>query len=116
MYVATSSRSDVLLSINVLSRVMEKPAIGHLNLAHRVLRYLASTSSFELSYRRLDNRQFEISIKCFVDSDYGGIEFNGESKSSEFSCKSNSGYAVFVGGGLVFYGSKRQSIMAKSST
>jgi hypothetical protein len=115
MYVRTSTRPNIFFSTNVLSRLIEKLAVRHLNLAHRVLRYLASSCSFALSYRRLDNPQFEISIKGFVDLDFCGIEFKGESKSSEFSWKSNFA-AVFVGGGLGFYRSKRRSIAAKSLT
>ena len=66
-----------------------------------ILRYLKSSPGKCLLYTKQENMQ----VECYIDADWAG---------SLDDRRSTSGYCTFVGGNLVAWRSKKQSIVARS--
>ena len=67
-----------------------------------ILRYLKSSPGKCLLYTKQENMQ----VECYIDADWAG---------SLDDRRSTSGYCTFVGGNLVAWRSKKQSIVARST-
>jgi len=72
----------------------------------RGLRYLKGTQNLELSFQRETDRK-ELTFHGFSDADWSG---DGDTS------RSTSGYAFICCGGAICWSSKRQSMVALSST
>ena len=46
------TRYDILFSVNQLARAMSKPSNAHMGAAKHVLRYLAGTINFDITYNK----------------------------------------------------------------
>ena len=99
----THTRPDLLFSVGLLSRFMEKPTQEHFNGVKRILRYVKGTEDYGLLYKK-GNLKGE--LIGFSDSDFAGDCHNR---------KSTSGYIFFFGGMAVSWSSQKQSIVALSS-
>lgn len=75
----------------------------HFKYLLRVLRYLKSTTDVKLVYKSNPNAQ---PIEAYVDASWASTE----------ECRSTSGYFIRVFGNLVEYKSKRQTVVALSTT
>ena len=104
LYLAISTRPDILHAVHTLTQHMQSPATQHLHDAHRVLHYLSGTTSHGITFVRDD----DITLHAFADAAYAnthdrksqyGLTFRLGTKSAHF-------YSV----------SKKQSIVAISST
>ncbi|KAI3768676.1 hypothetical protein L2E82_19506 [Cichorium intybus] len=102
MYI-TITRPDVQFVVSYISRFMSKPTESHFAAAKRVLRYIQGTLDYGIWYKRKGKGKMEI----FTDSDFAGDLTDR---------KSTSGYAVLWDGAAVSWSSKKQSIVALSST
>lgn len=102
LYVAVSTRPDICVSTSLLGRKVEKPTNRDWTEAKRVLRYLKATKG--LRFHLGSTKQ---SLECFVDADWAG---------NEDDRKSNSGFLIKYGGGLISWGTRKQSCVALSST
>ncbi|GJV64548.1 retrovirus-related pol polyprotein from transposon TNT 1-94 [Tanacetum coccineum] len=102
MYI-TSTRPDIQFVVSFISRFMSKPTETHLAAAKRVMRYIQGTLDYGIWYKRGGKGKMEV----FTDSDYAG-DLNDR--------KSTSGYSVLWDGAAVSWSSKKQSIVALSST
>ncbi|KAJ9559214.1 hypothetical protein OSB04_013828 [Centaurea solstitialis] len=102
MYI-TTTRPDIQFVVNLISRFMAKPTEVHYLAAKRVLRYLKGTTDFGIWYKSGG----EGSLEVFTDSDFAGdID----------SRKSTSGYVFLWNNGAITWSSKKQDIVALSST
>eukprot|EP00253_Pinus_taeda_P003204 PITA_03204 len=82
---------------------MQKPCEGHWSAAERVLRYLKGTQDLGIKYTQVD----EFSLIGYSDSDFDGDKETGVS---------TSGYAMSLGLGVVSWRSRKQSVLADSTT
>jgi hypothetical protein len=103
MYAMIGSRPDIAYAIGLLSRFCENPGIAHWQALKRVLRYLKGTLEFGPIY----GGGISESLIGFSDADWAG-DTDGR--------KSTSGYMFLLSGGPVSWRSRRQPIVALSTT
>ena len=99
----TARRPDLIYSVNLVSRYMERPNEQHLLAAKRILRYVQGTPNYGILYKRGGEQK----VVGFVDSDYAGDVDDR---------KSTSGFVFMMGGGAVSWASKKQPIVTLSTT
>jgi len=104
MYAMTQTRPDIAYSISVLSRFAHNPNTAHWNALKRVFRYIRGTTDVVIRY---GGRPESLGLQGSSDSDWGG---DNESR------RSTSGYVFQLANGPVSWRSKRQAIVALSST
>ena len=92
MYLAQVTRYDILFSVNHLARAMSKPSNAHMGAAKHVLRYLAGTISFDITYKK-----GFFSLTAFSDANWGNHPDNGKSMSSYIMMMSNGPVSLKVG-------------------
>lgn len=98
----TIIRPNITYSGHVLSRFMHAPRRPHMEAALRVLRYLKNSPERGLFFPS----QNDSSLQAFFDSDWAGCPI---------SCRSTTGYCVFLGSSLISWWTKRQKIVSLSS-
>jgi hypothetical protein len=98
-----ASRPDIMLSVCMCDRFQSDPKECHLVAVKRILRNLVSMPCFGIWY--LKGSTFDL-IGCSV-SDYVGCKVDR---------KSTSGTCQFLGRSLVSWSSKKQTIVALSTT
>ncbi|KAL9411546.1 hypothetical protein AB3S75_045191 [Citrus x aurantiifolia] len=96
------TRPDIAFAVSMVSQFMHSPGQEHFDAAYRILRYLKGTPGKGLMFRKRDNLQIEV----YTDADWAG---------SSTDRRSTSGYCTFIGGNLVTWRSKKQSVVARSS-
>ena len=82
---------------------MHNPGEQHMNAVMRILRYLKSAPGKGIIFSRKTKEQ---TIEVYTDADWAG---------DKTDMRSTSGYFTFVGGNLVTWRSKKQSVVARSS-
>ena len=103
IYASIATRPDLSVTVSRLSQHMSKPNEDHWAAIKRVLRYLKGTLDFGLIFKRTEN--FE--LIGYSDADWAGdIETR----------KSTSGYVFLLGGNPISWTSKKQPIVALSTT
>ncbi|TFY78270.1 hypothetical protein EWM64_g5745 [Hericium alpestre] len=102
MYAAIGTRPDVSYAVTALSQFMQNPGHPHWEAAKRVMRYLKGTKEEWLTYGG-DNAN---GMEGFSDADWGSSDHR----------RSISGYVFLIDGGAVSWSSKKQPIVALSST
>ncbi|XP_070014164.1 uncharacterized mitochondrial protein AtMg00810-like [Nicotiana sylvestris] len=98
LWYLTCTMPDILFAIGVVSRFMEAPTSTHLKIAKRILRYLKCTIDFGLFYSSFSD--FNLVGVC--DNDYAGDTDDR---------KSTTGFVFFLGDSVIFWSSKKQSIV-----
>nr|AAP21414.1 putative polyprotein [Oryza sativa Japonica Group]ABF99446.1 retrotransposon protein, putative, unclassified [Oryza sativa Japonica Group] len=96
------TRPDISYAVSVVSRYMHDPRTGHLDVVHKILRYLKGTPGKGLWFRKNGH----LNVEGYCDADWA---------SSMDDRRSTSGYCVFVGGNLVSWRSKKQAVVARST-
>ena len=71
------TRYDIGYAVNQLARTMCKPSMAHMAAAKHLLRYLAGTTSFAITYKRGGFK-----LTAFSDANWGNDPDNGKSTSS----------------------------------
>lgn len=104
LYISTGTRLDVSYSVNYLSRFQNSYDETHYKYALRILKYLYLTKNLKLTYTRNLNAE---AMECFVDADWAGDKNDR---------KSTTGYVIKIFGNVVYWKSKKQSSVTKSST
>eukprot|EP00253_Pinus_taeda_P009256 PITA_09256 len=99
----TATRPDISFSVSYISRFMSAPKADHWIAAKCVLRYVRGTSDYGLLY----TRSFDPILSGYTDSDWAG---------SIDDRKSTAGYVFNLGSGAVTWTSKKQQVVALSST
>lgn len=99
----TLTRPEISYSVNKACQFMHAPTLLHWQLVKRILRYLKGTFNHGL----LLHKSSEFSLHGYADVDWA---------SDPDDHKSTSRFCVFFGGNLVTWGSKKQSVISRSST
>eukprot|EP00253_Pinus_taeda_P005046 PITA_05046 len=107
MYVMVCNRPDIVHAVGVLSRFMSKPGKEHWTAVKAVFRYLRGTSDYGLCYQGRPGLDRVLDIRGFVDADWAG---------DLDQRRSTSGYVFNLFGGAVNWMSKKQSVVALSTT
>jgi hypothetical protein len=106
-YLAQQTRCDLAFAASALSRFLVNPSPAHIKAGKRVLQYLKGTEMYSITLGGPQYIPNWIDIRLYTDSDYAG---------DRHTYRSTSGYVVFMAGGPVSWQSKRQSVVAQSST
>ena len=101
LYLANTTRPDIMFAINFLCRFCENPRILHWKMAKHVLRYLRGTTDYSIRYEKTNKL-----LQAYVDSDWGG---NLEDR---HSC---SGFVTFLAGAPISWATKKQRCVALST-
>jgi hypothetical protein len=107
MYAIVCTRPNIAHVVGVLSRYMSKPGKEHWTTIKRVFRYLRGTTSYGLCYQRSPRLDRLLDIHGFVDADWVGDMDRR---------RSTSGYVFNLFGGAIIWMSKRQVVVALSTT
>ncbi|XP_068329676.1 uncharacterized mitochondrial protein AtMg00810-like [Pyrus communis] len=99
----TITRPDITYSVSIVSQFMQSPTLEHLNLIKRILCYLKGSVGRGIMMKKNENTQ----IMRYCDADWAG---------NTIDRKFTTGYYTFVGGNLVTWKSKKQTVIAISST
>lgn len=99
----TVTRPDIIFSVNLVSRFMEKPKEQHMLAAKRILRYIQGKTEFGIQYVRGGEEK----LVGYADSDFAGDMDDR---------KSTSGFVFMLSGGAVSWASKKQPIVTLSTT
>jgi len=104
LYISTSTRLDISYSVNYLSRFQNLYDETHYKYAMRILKYLYLTKNLKLTYTRNVNAEI---LDCFVDADWAGDKTDR---------KSTTGYVIRLFGNVIYWKSRKQGSVTKSST
>lgn len=100
------TRPDLAFSVSLLSRALANPSEEHVRHVKHIMRYLRGTTNHGLVYKSNEHGKFD--LHAYTDADFaGGAISDG---------KSTSGYVFFLAGGPISWQSKRQSVVAISTT
>ncbi|KAL0553421.1 hypothetical protein IC582_007316 [Cucumis melo] len=100
---ATLTHPEISYSVNKACQFIHTPKHTHWQLVKKILRYLKGVLYHALWLSKSDN----MSLDGFVDANWA---------SDPDDRKSTSGFCVYFGNNLVSWGSKKQSIIDRSST
>ena len=103
LYVANSTRPDILASVSILARYTNKPSELLWRYTKQVLKYLQSTCDESL----IISDSCPAPIQTFVDADFA---------SDQISRKSQTGFIIKVFGSTVSWYSRKQPTVSASST
>jgi hypothetical protein len=103
LYLALTCRSDIIFAVIQLAKHCEKPGKGHWQAVKRVIAYLAGTPDYGILFKSRSRKV----IEAFSDADFCGCVD---------TCRSTSGYAVFVYGSLAAYSTRLQKCNSQSTT
>lgn len=106
MYAMLATRPDLAFTVGVLGRYSANPKQCHWELAKRCLRYLKATEDMELKFDGADVA-LDMNFHGFVDADWSG---------DPDTSKSTSGFVFISNRGAIGWASKRQDMVALSST
>jgi len=101
MYATMMTHPDIAFAISTLSQYLETPRVTHLITVTCVFCYLSGTNGLKLV---LGGNHSDIT--GYSDADWA----------SHMHCHSISGFAYFIGGGVINWSSKKQPIITLSST
>jgi len=96
------TRPDISYAVSVVSRYMHDPRSGHLDAVYRILRYLKSSPGKGLMFKSFGH----LNVEGYCDADWASYLDDR---------RSTSGYCVFVGGNLISWRSKKQSVVSRST-
>ena len=88
------TRPDIAFSVSVVRQYMHAPCEEHLEVVHRILKYLKGSLGKGLFFKKGETR----TIEGYIDTDWAG---------SVEDRRSTSSYCTFVWGNLVTWRSKK---------
>lgn len=99
----TITRPELAYSVNKVCQFMHNRTVVHWQAVQHILRYLKGTFDYGLLLRK----PHHLSLQGFADSDWA---------SDPDDRRSTLGFCVYLGGNLITWSSKKQSIISRSST
>jgi len=90
-----ATQPDIMYAVRLISIFIENPKISHSKVGKRILRYIAGTTNYGIWYSNSEDD----TLVGYIDSDFSG---------SIDHRKITSGYAFFLGTGLISWDSKKQ--------
>ena len=111
MYASIATRPDISFALNESSRFLETPTNEHLKAVDRIFKYLNGSKNQCLTYRYTEQDKLN-PMKDVILTVYCDASFAGDLETA----KSTSGYFFVIAGCAIHWKSKRQSVVAKSST
>lgn len=103
MYAMIYTRPDIAFVLGKLSQYMQDPAEHHRAGLNRVMRYLRSTVQHRICFRPAQESRLQV----YSDADYAADKTDR---------KSISGSLGLLGGGPIFYASKKQKAVSTATT
>ncbi|XP_071653778.1 uncharacterized protein [Temnothorax longispinosus] len=104
LYLSSKTRPDISYGVNFCSRHIESYTQENVNNVRHVLKYLKGHIEEGITF--CNNGKVNLLV-AYCDSDYAG---------DQETRRSTTGYAIFYAGGPISWCSRRQSIIALSST
>ncbi|MBW0518842.1 hypothetical protein O181_058557 [Austropuccinia psidii MF-1] len=104
-YLALHTRPDIMFTTNLLSQFTNRPTAAHWSLVKHLLRYLNGTRFLGLHFTRTEHPESE--LIGLADADYATYLVTK---------KSHSGYVIMFLGNLVSWTTKKQPVVAQSTT
>ncbi|CAN6704554.1 unnamed protein product [Malus baccata var. baccata] len=98
----TITHPDISYALSIVSQFMHAPTLAHMQIVKRILHYLKGSIGRGLLMTKNDST----TIMGYTDADWAG---------NSLDRKSTTGFCTFVGGNLVTWRSKKQTIVARSS-
>ena len=92
VYLAQVCRYDILYTVNQLTRAMSKPSKAHMGAPKHLLRYLAGSTDFSITYK-----QGGFKLTTFSDANWGANPDNGKS-TSPYTIMLSNGQTSFKAG------------------
>ena len=103
LYAAIATRPDIAQAVGVVAKFSSSPNQSHLTAAKRILRYLKGTLNLAIRYQKLEDEE----LIGYTDADWAGDLDNRHS---------TTGNIFMMGGGPVSWLSKKQAIVALSTS
>ena len=107
MYAMLGTRPDIGFSISRLAQYSNDPREQHWNAVKQLVRYLATTANYCLTYKGGGNNTTEPELTVYTDSDWAA-DYDTR--------RSTTGYLFQLAGGAISWKSKRQPTVALSTT
>jgi hypothetical protein len=108
LYAALGSRPDIAYAVGVLGRYAADPGLSHMQAVRHLFQYLKRTIDYELPiYDPERAPAHQNPVVAYADADFGADVDDAQS---------TSGYLIYTHGSLVDWKSKKQAIVAQSST
>jgi hypothetical protein len=107
MYAIICTRPDIAHALGVLSKYMSKPGKENWTTIKRVFRYLHGTTDHAIYYQGKARPGRVLDVHGFVDADWAG---------DLDQTRSTSGYVFSLFGGAINWMSKKQAVVALSTT
>jgi hypothetical protein len=111
MHLSNHTRPDITHTVSTLASNSNNPTARHWKAIHHLWRYLIGTQNRGITYEKQHHHQSTSTIKIdyvYCDSNWGGNE-------DESKRRSTSGYVIYMGGGPISWGCKKQDCTAIST-
>lgn len=116
-YLSQNTRPDLAYAANVLAQWQSKANESDMNALNRTLRYIRYTYDYGLWYEKEPDNSGNVIFSQELEIDpITPMGYADASYANEVGFKSRSGYAFFVNGSLINWFSKKQPVVALSST
>jgi hypothetical protein len=100
-YATNCTRPDIAYAVGVISRFTSKPSRDHWHAIEQVMKYLSSTKTYGLFYKK-----YPAVLEGFSDTDWNTL--SGDSLST-------TGFIFTLGSSAICWKSKKQTIIANST-
>lgn len=104
LYASSKTRPDIAYAVNFVSRSVEEPTQERINDIKHILQYLKGNIDSGIKY--IKNGDVNI-LQAYCDADFAG---DLETR------RSTTGYIIFFSGGPISWSSRKQPIIAQSTT